>query len=282
MNKLIALFIFSLSMSALNAQDYIPTKADLDRFPTTKTMVVLEDNILSEYNLIMKEVMPQEWKMTPYDFISWKDFEKKRMDPKLSFIIMTQVKFDKDKMNTKYNFISLVLGGTNFSLNQMPDLCSLPLSYYGIGDMEYSYKLGIFLRFMQNHVKMLIAQPNLAGENILMHYNKNIADLKGKTLYLVADDMAKEVGTLAKIKSVFAGNVKLVTPEEVQKAIAEKKDVVLLHKVGPAGSREKARCYKMLIGAADAQVYYFNFHMINDKTPDGFLASDFKKLDKKQ
>jgi hypothetical protein len=281
MNKILACLFLGFGFGFLVAQDYIPTKNDLARFPTTKTFVVLEDNILSEYNLIIKEVMPQEWKMTSYDFISWKEFEQKRMNAGFSFIMLNQVKFQKDKMNTKYNFICLVLGGTNYSLNQMPDLCSLPVSYYGIGDLEYSYKLGIFLRFMQNHVKMLMEKPNLAGENILQYYNKNISGIKGKTLYLVADDMAKDVNTLSKIKKIYPGEVKLVTPDEIQKAIADKMDVVLLHKVGPAGSREKARCYKILIGAADAKIYYFDYHMINEKNPDGFLASDFKKINKK-
>jgi hypothetical protein len=278
-NMVCILFIFSFYI--LTAQDYVPNKTDLARFPTTKTFVVLEDNILSEYNLIIKEVMPQEWKMTSYDFISWKEFEKQRMNSGYSFIMLNQVKFEKDKMNTKYNFISLVLGGTNYSLNQMPDLCSLPVSYYGIGDLEYSYKLGIFLRFMQNHVKLLMEKPTLASENILQYYNKNTSDIKGKKLYLVAEDLAKDVNTLSKIRMIYSGEVQLVSTDEIQKAIAEKMDVVLLHKVGPVGSRQKARCYKILIGAADAKIYYFDYHMINDKNPDGFLTSDFKRLNKK-
>jgi hypothetical protein len=280
--KKLAVFIFICLVSqSMFAQDYIPTKDDIARFKTTKTYVVLEDNILSEYNLILKEVMPQEWKVTPYDFISWKEFESKRMDPGFSFIILSQVSFTKDNLKTRYNFMSLVLGGSGYSLNNMPDLCSLPLSYVGAGDIEYSYKLGIFLRFMQNHVKLLEERPGLASENIFKHYNENISDLKDKTLYLVADDMSEDVNTLAKIKKVYAGKVKLVTPDDIQKTIADREDVILLHKVGPAGTREKARCYKILIGAADANFYYFDYHMITDKVPDGFQASDFKKLAKK-
>jgi len=230
--------------------------------------------------MILKEVMPTEWTMTPYDFISWKEFETKRMDPALSFIIMTQVKYDKDKSNAKYNYMSLLLGGSGVTINNMPDLCPIPLSYSGAGDDDYSYKLGIFIRFMQKHVKLLMENPGLAKENILKYYNKNISNMKGKTIYLVAKEMAKDVNTEPKIKKVYSGPVKLVSKDDIKQAIADKKDIVFLHKVGPETTKFRARCFKILIGADDANFYYFDYHIVDDDTPDGFLAKDFKKLPK--
>lgn len=281
MKKFSFLILLIAAQINLFSQDYVPTKENLLHFPKTKTMVVLEDNQMSEYNLVLKEVMPSEWKITPYDFISIKEFDKKRLDPALSFIILTKVKFDKDKTNATYNFMSLLLGGSAFSLTSMPDLCSIPMSYSGAGDEEYSYKLGIFLRFIQAHVKMLMDDPGMAGVNILTHYNKNMADLKGKTLYLVASELSKEVNTLNKIKKVYPGDVKIVTKDDIQQAIADKKDVVFLHKVGPEGTKMKDRVYKILIGASDARFYYFDYHKLSDDAPDALLLSDFKALAKK-
>jgi len=269
---------FSLN---LFCQDYIPSRDDLARFPKTTTLVVLEDNPLSEYNVVLREVMSAEWKMTPFDFISWKDFETKKLDPSFSFIVLSQVKFDKDITNAEYNFLSLLLGGSAQTLGSMPDLCSIPLSYYGIGDDDYSYKLGIFLRFMQNHVKLLMERPGMASENIFKHYNDNISDIKGKPLYLITHEMSKDVNTETKIKKIYQGPVKFVSKEDIQKAIADKEDIVFLHKVGPETTNFKARCYKILIGAADAKFYYFDYHMVDSDMPDGFLEKDFKKLAKK-
>lgn len=281
MRKIIFFVFLIASFNNLFSQDYIPTKEDLLRFPKTKTFIVLEDNPLSEYNLDLKSVSPAEWKITPYDFISIKEFDKKRLDPACSFIILSKVKFDKDKTNATYTFMSLLLGGNAYSLSSMPDLCSLPLSYSGGGDEEYAYKVGIFLRFFQAHVKMLMDDPSLASVNILTHYNKNMADLKGKTLYLVAGELNKDVNTLSKIRKVYPGEVKLVTKDDIQQAIADKKDVVFLHKVGPEGTNMKDRVYKILIGAADARFYYFDYHKLTDDKPDAFLISDFKSLAKK-
>ena len=60
--------------------------------------------------------------------------------------------------------------------------------------------------------------------------------------------------------------------------MAEDKDAVVLHKVGPEGKKMNARVYKILIGLAEAQFYYFDYHKVNAKNPDAFLESDFKKL----
>ena len=274
MKNIICVIALLCCVAKLEAQEYIPTKNDLAVFPSTQTLVVLEDNPMSEFNIIMKRVMKEEWTMTPFDFITTKEFEKKRLSTKFSFIYISRVKFDKDKSNAVYKFISLLMGGS-YSLNSMPDLCSIPLSYAGVGYEDYSYKLGIFLRFIQNHVKLLTEKPSLAGVNILEHYNKNMGDLKGKTLYLLASDMNKDVNTIEKIRKIYPGDVKLVTKDDIEQAITDKKDIVFLHKVGPQDSNMKDRVYKILIGADDARFYYFNYHTITEKEPDAFFGQGF-------
>ena len=274
----------SVLLTALSsfAQDYIPTAADIRHFPQTKTMMILEDNPICEYNLTLQDLVPDEWTATPYGFLSWKNFESQKKDKSLSFLILNKVAFEKDKSNARYQFLSLLLGGNSRGLSDMPDLCSVPLAYYGAPEETYIYKIGIFLRFIQNHVKVITDDPGVASKNIMEHYNRNIQKLSGKTLYLIADELAKDVNTEARIKAVYDGPFKLVGREEIQKAIADKDpNVVFLHKVGPGKSQTNARCYKIMVGAADAQFYYFDYHKIDSKSPDGFLVSDFKKLSRK-
>ena len=274
--------LFFLVCIHLHAQEYIPTAADIKHFPQTKTMMVLEDNPMCEYNLTLTDLTPFEWNITPHDFLPWKNFDAQKKDRSLSFLILNKVTFEKDKSNARYLFMSLLLGGNAKGLSDMPDLCSVPLAYYGAQDETYVYKTGIFLRFIQNHVKVITENPDVATKNIMEYYNKNVQKLEGKTLYLIAEELAKDVNTEAKIKSVYDGPVKLVAKEDIQKAIADKNpDVVFLHKVGPGRNLPNARCYKILVGAADAQFYYFDYHKIDGKSPDGFLASDFKKLARK-
>ncbi len=285
MKKLSVLFLLGMwCLSMWGQKEYIPTPEELQKFKNTKTLIVLEDNPLSDFNMVAKETMPVEWKITPFDFISWKDFEKKRLDPSYSFILLNQVKFQNDKTNAKYNFLSLLLGGTSPSLGDMADLCSVPLSYTGVNEDHYSYKLGVFLRFMQNHVQMLLDKPDLLSVNIFKHYNDNIADLQGRTIYFVADELSKDINTLAKIKKIYGGDVKIVTRDDIKLAIEERTpNVVFLHKVGPEGTRIDSRCYKILVGVDDAKFYFFNYHNVGDKVDDSdaFLLKDLKHIAKK-
>ena len=278
----LTLTFFFTGVQLTFSQDYIPTAADIKHFPQTKTLMILEDNPMCEYNLTLQELIPNEWTATPYGFLEWKKFDTQKKDKTLSFLILNKVTIEKDKSNARYLFMSLLLGGNAKGLSDMPDLCSIPLAYYGAKEETYIYKIGIFLRFIQNHVKVITDNPGIASKNVFQHYNKNIQKLEGKTLYLIAEELSKDVNTEDKIKKVYDGPFKLVTREDIQKAIADKaSDVVFLHKVGPGKNQANARCYKILVGAADAQFYYFDYHKIDSKTPDGFLISDFKKLSRK-
>ncbi|HQH41236.1 MAG TPA: hypothetical protein PK825_05785, partial [Bacteroidales bacterium] len=83
------LFFFICSLvQMVSAQDYVPTRADIEQFFKTKTLVVLEDNPLMEYNILIQEVMKREWTITPFEVISFKEFEEKRKDPSYSFLVL--------------------------------------------------------------------------------------------------------------------------------------------------------------------------------------------------
>ncbi len=279
MKKLLALLIFTGLVVSAGAQGYVPSRADVNTFFTTKTLVVLENNPLSEYNDIIKKVMQQEWTITEFDFISEKDFEAKRMDAQYSFIYMSHVTFEKDKTDASYRFLHLSLGGDYYRLNEMPDIASVPLAYFAVEEDRYAYKLAILVRFLQNHAKLIHERPEIISANVLKHYNDNIKDIKDKTLYLLKEELAPSVNTEAKIKKIYPYKFKLVTPEDIETAIRNRDpDVVFLHKVGPEGTKKEARSYKIIIGAADALFYYFDYHKISDKNPDGLLESDFKNL----
>jgi hypothetical protein len=275
-------FALILCFTALFAYtQYVPTLEDLDHFFRTKTLVVKDKNPLNTYDGEIKEVMEKEWHITDWEIIPYSEFEEKRMNPDYSFLFLTTVIFEKDKLQAKYKFLNVSLGGDYFNLNQMPDLVSVPVAYANVEDDSYNYKLGILVRFIQKHLQLIHEHPEIISANVFKHYNDNMKDVKGKTLYLLPGEMARDVNSAARIKKIYPYPFKLVTKDDIRQAITDRDpDVVFLHKVGPEGTRLNARCYKILIGASDASFYYFDYHMINDKNPDGFLAKDLKKLSK--
>ncbi len=279
---LVGLLLCTLAAPTVtSAQNCTPTAADYANFPKTKTLVVLDDNMFSDYNMAIKKDIKNNWTGTETAFITMKEFEKKRKDPQYSFLMTTTVTYPDDKTHTKYLYFSLILGKDTKLMKNMPDLISVPLAYKDVDDQsEWVYKLPVIIRFMLNHVKMMTENPKLISETPLLMYNKNSQSLAGKTLYLVANDLESGIKTEADIKKVYPYKVKIVAESEVRKALDNKDpDVVILHKIGPK-KNYKSRCYKMLMGAGDASVYYFDYHTVSAMKPDALLEKDLKKIGK--
>jgi hypothetical protein len=278
-------FVFSLIMFSVNAmaQDLVPTKQQLKAFFDTKTYVVLDPNPISHYNFKLKEAIKANWDVTDYEFVKYDEFEGKKKNPDYSFLMENIIVFEKDKTKARYRFLSLKKGDKVHRMEEMPTICAVPLSYREVDEEYYSYKLGVIIRFIQKHVRNMRENPEIIDEDIFEYYNQNIEGIKDKTLYLIKDEMAPEVNTRSEIEEYYSYDFKLVTRKEVEQAIKEQReDVIFLHKVGPQGSRHRARCYKILMGAKNAKFYYFDYHFIKKgRKPDGFLKKDFKKLDRK-
>ncbi|MDF1549734.1 MAG: hypothetical protein P1P88_18040 [Bacteroidales bacterium] len=279
--KKIAIFLILFSLGfTIKGQDAVATNDEIQKFMKTKTYVVYDENIFGSYNKAIKKAVEDYWTLTPVEFIDAKEYAKLKGSYRNSFIIRTKVNFDKDKSNTSYTFLSILLGSNKGSMESMPDLCSFPLSYYNVDYDKYHYKMGAILKFMQNHIILTRDNPNLNSKNILRYYNNNTLDLKGKTLYVIEDELDKDVNTEAEIKNFYPGKVIITTSEEIEKVIhAKDPDAVFLHKVGPSKNDDKLRIYKLILGASDGKLYYFGYHKYKKgKAEDAFLSSDFKKL----
>lgn len=272
------IFLFALTYGQ---REYLPTPYDLEQFYTTKTYVVLEDSPMSDFNFEIKEVIGKVWNLTEFDFIKQAEFPDKSKDPNASFIYTSMVSFERDKTDSRYIFLHLSLGGDNLTMDDLRDLVSIPLGYAGADPENYIYKLGIMLKFMQSHLKLITENPSIISANIFKYYNNNISSAHEKSIYFIESELTREIGTAARIKQFYPYKFKIVTREDIREAIHNQdENIVFLHKVGPEDNRQKARSYKILIGAGDANFYYFDYHMVSDKNPDGFLVSDLKKLAK--
>ncbi len=284
MKKIVITLTLVLGFLLSEAQPPVGTPEQLDQFLKTTTYVVLENNPMMQYNHIIKETVEKHWDITEFEFITFSsdEFEKARKDPTKSFLMINTIYFQKDKTKAKYNFLCVQLGGDYEFVNQMPDIARVPVAYEGIEEEYYAYKLGVLVRYLQNHIKLTKENPELNSKNILKYYLKNrTAELKEKTLYVTKSNLAKNFNSLKEIKEVYPYNVEIKTKADIKAAIDNhEKDVVIVHKVGPEGSKRKARCYNTIIGAADAKLYYFSYHMISDKKPEGLIEKDWKKLAK--
>jgi hypothetical protein len=182
MRKIFITGLVLLNMTILSGQSPFPSREEINQFQSSKTCVVLEDDSFSAYNKYIRDAVKEYWKITPFEFIEEAEFNVRRADPAYSFIVLTQTNFEKDKANSVYNFINLIQGKKVARLGLMPEICAVPLSFAGEEDLEYVYKLGAILSFMQKHARMIIAEPSLTGRRYLRYYNRFIPDIKGKTI----------------------------------------------------------------------------------------------------
>ena len=279
MKKYVSLFLLLSISLFLAAQAPFPRADEIKQFMASKTCVVREDDPFSAYNSFIKEALKAYWTLTPYEFIDAGEFNKRRLDPAYSFIVLTETNFDKDKSGSVYTFINLLQGKKVNKLSENPEVCAIPLSFAGEDDLEYGYKLGAILSFMQKHAAMIADDPSLTGRKYLKYYNKNVPEVIKKTILVKEEDLDPGLNSIEKIKAIYPHDIKIVSEEEIVKAITEKSpNTLILHKVGPVGEHRTGYCFKMLIGADDSDMYYYDQHLIDQKNPNGLLESDLRRL----
>ena len=268
-------FIFSDTF----AQNTVGTPEQLKQFFKTKTLVVLEEDPFNESNIQLKTAVQKNWKLTEFEIISVDDYEKKKKNPAYSFLTIDKIYYEGDKAASKYNFLCLALGGNYKNDSEMPQLCTVPLSYADADEATFSYKIATMLNFLQNHILLTSKNQELKSANIIDYYQKNLSELKNKVLYVSKDELELSINTEDKFRKTYPYKFKIVTRDEIEEAIDNNNpDVVFLHKVGPGNKNQKAICWIILMGAADAKLYFFDYHKIDDNHPDALLDSELKKI----
>ncbi len=279
MKKISLVLVIVLISGWLQGQAPFPTAEEIKQFTGSTTCVVLEDNPFSQYNPFIRDAVQKYWKVTPFQIINRNDFNQKRKDPRYSFVVLTETDFDRDKSGSVFTFINLLQGKNVSKLEEMPEICAIPLAFSGEEDIEYAFKLGAILSFMQNHARMIADDPSLTGRKYLKYYNKFVPEVVNKTILIKEGDLDPAIAAIEKVKAVYPHKIEIVDEEAIVKAITEKSpNTVILHKVGPVGEKKNGYCFKMLIGTDDSNMYYYDQHLIDKKNPNGLLISDLKRL----
>jgi hypothetical protein len=278
MNRIPALILLLSLTLSLNGQAPFPTSTEIKDFTGSTTCVVLESGN-SPYNIFIRRAIEEYWKITPYEFISSSVFDDRMDDPAFSFIVLTETSFERDKSKTAYNFINLLQGKDVEEMEKMPEICAVPLSPAGVDDLEYGYKLGAILSFIQKHARMISEDPSLTGRRYLKYYNQNIPQIPQKTILAKQEDLSPSINSAEKIQDLYKNRIEIVTEEAIMEAIQKKlPNTLILHMVGPTGGTNAGFCFKMLIGTDDSDMYYYNQHLIDKTNPNGLLPADLKRM----
>ena len=273
-----SIFIISLLFlgSDVFANPPVASKQQIGMFINSKTCVVLESGSIS-YNLFIKDAVQKFWKSTSYEFIDQEEFQKRRFSSKYSFLVLLKGIYDKDPGGVSYNYISLVLGDSASDMTNMPELCSIPISYADDNSTDYGYAIPAIVKFIQKHAKNLENKRFLISLNGLKYYNGSLS-FKDKVLLLNKDAMAPDADSPEKIKTAYTNYLKLLSVSEIEAELATNPTNTLFNfHVGPSGNTGAGKCFEMIFDT-EGNLYYYNSRKITNDNEDGFNLNDFRKL----
>jgi len=255
------------------------SQKQIEDFFKSKTMVVLDADPFSGFNIVAPDILKKYWTITPYEIVPANQFDKIRDDPNMSFIFLSKVQLAKDKKAVYYLYLNVVMGAKVKDLTGLPELLSIPLAYTGVDEDDYIEKLPLMIRFAQIHLNLLKDAKNPRTLYNLKNYSDDSKLLIDKTLLVKESDLAEEVNTVEKIQKDYPGKVKIVSSEEMVKAIEEHApNTAVLHQLGPAENENNGRSYCQIFGTDDAKLYYYNYQDITQRRPEGMLARDFRLI----
>ncbi len=239
---------------------------------STTHVVTTGDNMI--YDALLKDAAKECWKVTPlvigdYDYGSEKQ----------SFLMVTNDVFEDDSEHG-YESLALMQGRVGAkNVGNLPWIVSFPISSKSTpSEIDTELIVELMVMAVQNHVELIKWSPDMAKQSLNKLYNDNVGSLKGKTLYMMDEDVSVNIDR-EKLVNQFNGHMKLVGPAEIERLIKEKTpDAVISLTV------VDKYCYKMLVGVADGKVYYYNRDKIatnkvmSNLYPAGFLQSDISKI----
>lgn len=277
MKRILLLIAFAFTSTQLLSQVNFASSSEIKQFLKSKALVVKTDDPFSSLDSVLEVYMKKFWTITQYEFITSDEFETKMTSTAYSFIYLSEGEIKEGNTTCTYDILNLILGGST-DINKMPDLGSVPLCYTDQDEGKYIYKIGGILQFMQTHVNYACEHTSVTPTII----NKDSGyDIKKMELWLLKDDLPSNLNTTDKIKLVYSYTVKIVTAEDICKAIENKtENIVYFHKIGPGTTAAGCKCWKFLVTAKDGEVLYYDSHKVDASNPDAFLEKDFKVINK--
>lgn len=277
----ITLVLVSLIVFQGFSQLKIPTgsRSEINRLLNSTTYIVLNNERMSDFNMAMRDAAESFWTITPYEFIYTSDFHEQRFDSDKSFLVINQVIFERDRSETKFDFLILTLGGPARTINDMPTLCAVPLSYTGAPVNDYAYKLGVILKFVQKHIETTRDNPHLNEDNIADFYVDKSKSLSSKTLYVIPNELESRIRSYSDFSSSYAHSFSFSTKSEIEELINNSdNNAVIMHKIGPRPNSGLSRCIKIIIDVGNADIYYYDSHNVNNRNPNALLRSDLRAM----
>lgn len=250
---------------------------DLKDFLAKTIKVVLEGN-QSLDDLMMTNVMKNNWYISPYEFCSKSDFEKMKSDTNYFFLLKVDGQFSKEK-EPAMEFLTIVKGDEDADkgIDHMPEVISLP--YRSLNDKSgdsYGY-LAPFVNILQSHI--IKVQRNKHSAYVgLSAYSDGMDSAGDMDILFEKDDFTFDV-THEMLIEDFKGKARFVSKDEIHDNLAKRTPNTLVSIViAPNVSQRGAYSFNMLVSTETWELYLYRKHKITNKLGPGFVKEDYKRM----
>lgn len=226
-------------------------------FNNTTTLIVLDDTI-SAYNIKVEDAIRKYWDITPVKFISRSELDDYLGTKNFSMLLRNNsertIRRVRQNLTIRNNEIGLYLCYRHVLTDYLP---ADAITYIKVKDVDaysdYLYKLEGLIQTMQDYLKNFLDKRKITRDNIDQEeeqfFNQYRWRLKEVNLFIRAEDLPEGIDK-DNIQKYYRHNVSVVTPEEIEQAIASQEMGVAYLHVYPRAKQIQ------IISAKGGQVLY--------------------------
>lgn len=275
MKKILIILIAAIMPLLAAGQAQITTKkVKISDFTSKITKVVLTGNDF--YDAALQEEVKARWRVSPYEFCTFEEFENLRNDSNYYFLLTTNAMFKKES-EPGLDVLTLVKGGTGATINSMLEIVYLPFASTEEPSGRELVFLPVFLDIIQDHT-LNSMDKDISGYMGLSNYTLNLGKAANMTFVFSEDDLSNEINSQFRDLN-FDSDMLIMDEDDADEYITgNASNALVSYIVTPTGAQPGSYCYKMLINAQTHELYYFRRHKISKKFGPGFLAEDIKRI----
>ena len=275
MRKVFIMLAVALLPLMAGAQAQINTKkVKISDFTEKITKVVLTGNDF--YDIALQDEVKARWRVSPYEFCTWDEFQKDRNSSDFYFLLTTSSQFKKES-EPGLDLLTLVKGGTGATINSMLEVVFIPFAPAEDPSGREMVFLPAFLDIIQKHALMSM-EKDTDGYIGLSNNSMNIAKAKNMEFVFSEDDLSSEITREFRDLN-FDSDIVITDEDSADDYMLENAPNTLVsYVVAPTDAQPGSFCYKMLINSETHELYYFRRHKITKKFGPGFLAEDIRRI----
>ena len=275
MKKILIILLAAIMPLLAAGQAQITTKkVKISDFTSKITKVVLTGNDF--YDAALQEEVKARWRVSPYEFCTFEEFENLRNDSNYYFLLTTNAMFKKES-EPGLDVLTLVKGGTGATINSMLEIVYLPFASTEEPSGRELVFLPVFLDIIQDHT-LNSMDKDINGYTGLSNYTLNLGKAANITFVFSEDDLSNEINGQFRDLN-FDSDMLIMDEDDADEYITgNASNALVSYIVTPTDAQPGSYCYKMLINAQTHELYYFRRHKISKKFGPGFLAEDIKRI----